>query len=111
MKQDNSHRKGTAMNKRNPALILFAILLIAPSLHTNSYATGSMKLWSNMCASCHDGKTAPDMESLRLKYMTIDAFSVAVKSRGHQCMNILKNDESLIKKIGREIGLKDTEQK
>ena len=98
------------MNKRNPALILFAILLITIAFHADSRAADNMKLWSNMCASCHDGKTAPDVASLRSKYVTIEAFTVAVKSRGHRCMNILKNDESLIKKIGGEIGLKDTER-
>ncbi len=98
------------MNKKNLTFIFFAVLFITMSFQTDSRASDSMKLWSNMCASCHDGKTAPDMESLRLKYVTIDAFTDAVKSRGHQCMNILKNDESLIKKIGREIGLKDTEK-
>ena len=73
--------------------------------------TGSNKrLWSSMCASCHDGKTAPDMESLRSKYQTLDAFSAAVRSKGGRCMNILKNDESLIRKIGKEMGLKEPGQ-
>jgi hypothetical protein len=99
------------MNKRKLAFIFFTVLFITMSFHSDCAAADSKKLWSNMCASCHDGKTAPDMESLRLKYATIEAFTVAVKSRGHRCMNILKNDESLIKKIGREIGLKETEQK
>jgi len=98
------------MNRRNIAFILLTAFFITISFHPDSHAANSMKLWSNMCASCHDGKTAPDKESLRLKYVTIGAFTVAVKSRGHRCMNILKNDESLIKKIGKEIGLKDTEQ-
>ena len=98
------------MNRRNLAFIFFAVLFITMSFQPDSHAADSKKLWANMCASCHDGTTAPDMESLRLKYMTIEAFTVAVKSRGHRCMNILKNDESLIKKIGREIGLKDAEQ-
>ena len=112
MKQDTEEQseKGGSMNKRNLAFIFFTALFITMSFQPDGHAAGSMKLWSNMCASCHDGKTAPDMESLRLKYVTIDAFTVAVKSRGHQCMNILKNDESLIKKIGREIGLKKTGQ-
>jgi len=98
------------MNRRNLAFIFFAVLFITMSFQPDSHAADSKKLWANMCASCHDGTTAPDMESLRLKYMTIEAFTLAVKSRGHRCMNILKNDESLIKKIGREIGLKDAEQ-
>lgn len=98
------------MNKRNLAFIFFTVLFMTMSFHPDSLAANKMKLWSNMCASCHNGKIAPDTESLRLKYVTIDAFTDAVKSRGHQCMNILKNDEALIKKIGKEIGLKDTEQ-
>jgi len=95
---------------RNLSFVFFTVLFITMAFQLDSHASDSRKLWSNMCASCHDGRTAPDMESMRSKYVTIDAFTVAVKSRGHQCMNILKNDESLIKKIGREIGLKDTGQ-
>lgn len=112
MKQDSEEQleKGGYMNKRNLVFIFFTVLFITMSFQPDSHAAGSKKLWSNMCASCHDGKSAPDMDALRLKFMTIDVFTVAVKSRGHQCMNILKNDESLIKKIGREIGLKDAEQ-
>jgi len=112
MKQyfEEQSEKGANMNKRNLVVIFFAVLFMTVSFQTDIRAADSRKLWTNMCASCHDGKTAADMESLRLKYVTIEAFTVAVKSRGHRCMNILKNDESLIKKIGREIGLKETER-
>ncbi|MEJ2697058.1 MAG: hypothetical protein P8013_10465 [Candidatus Sulfobium sp.] len=65
------------------------------------------KLWSNLCAACHNGKTAPTSDVIRDKYRTTEEFAVAVKARGHRCMNILKNDNSLIRKVAREIGLKD----
>jgi len=89
---------------------VFASGLLTICIIFASAAAVRKKLWSNMCASCHDGKTAPDVESLMLKYQTVDVFAEAVKSKGHRCMNILKNDEALMKKIGREIGLKETKQ-
>jgi hypothetical protein len=102
--------KGANMIKRKVVFIFAAALFATMSFHADGRAAENRKLWTNMCASCHDGKTAPDMESLRLKYVTTGAFAAAVRARGHRCMNILKNDESLIKKIGKEIGLKDAEQ-
>lgn len=90
-------------------ITVFASGLLTICIISGSAAAGK-KLWSNMCASCHDGKTAPDVESLMFKYQTVDVFAEAVKSKGHRCMNILKNDEELMKKIGREIGLKETKQ-
>ena len=94
------------MKFEKPVFAFFVLCLITISFASGSNAESNRKLWSHMCASCHDGKTAPDMESLRVKYMTVDKFTVAVESKGHRCMNILKNDESLIKKIAKEIGLK-----
>jgi len=94
------------MKCEKPLFTVFVLCLITISFASGSNAENNRKLWSHMCASCHDSKTAPDMESLRAKYRTADEFTVAVESRGHRCMNILKNDESLIKKIAKEIGLK-----
>ena len=94
------------MKSEKLVLAVFILCLITISFISSSKAENNRKLWSHMCASCHDGKTAHDMEALRAKYRTVDAFTVAVDSKGHRCMNILKNDKSLIKKIGKEIGLK-----
>ena len=94
------------MKIEKTVITVFVLCLATISFVSSSNAENNRKLWSNMCASCHDGKTAPDMESLRAKYRTVDEFSAAVDSKGHRCMNILKNDESLIKKIAKEIGLK-----
>jgi hypothetical protein len=98
------------MNTRNLLVAVFVWSLVAIPFLPLSHAAGSTKLWSRMCESCHDGKTAPDKESLRSKYQTVEAFTTAVRAKGHRCMNILKNDESLIGKIGREIGLKESDQ-
>ena len=65
------------------------------------------KLWNRMCASCHDGSTAPDEAALRTTYPTIDVFTEAVRSKGNRCMNILKNDPKLISQIGAELGIGD----
>lgn len=65
------------------------------------------KLWNRMCASCHDGSTAPDEAALRATYPTIDVFTEAVRTKGNRCMNILKNDPKLISQIGAEIGIRD----
>ena len=94
------------MKIEKTVITVFVLCLTIASFVSSSNAENNRKLWSNMCASCHDGKTAPDMESLRAKYRTVDEFTAAVESKGHRCMNILKNDEALIKKIAKEIGLK-----
>lgn len=62
--------------------------------------------WSRMCASCHDGKTAPDAGQLKKKYPTVDAFETAVRNKGNRCMNILKNDPKLARKVAKELGIK-----
>ena len=94
------------MKFEKPVFTVCVLCLITMSFVSGSNAENNKKLWSHMCASCHDGKTAPDVEALRDKYITVDEFTAAVEAKGHRCMNILKNDESLIKKIGKEIGLK-----
>ncbi len=95
-----------AMKLKKPVFTAFILCVTAICFVSSSNAESNRKLWNHMCASCHDGKTAPDMEALRVKYQTADAFTVAVRSKGNRCMNILKNDESLIRKIALEIGLK-----
>lgn len=92
--------------KRN---IVFVLLLFLSSV---AFIPGcarkpETKLWSNLCATCHNGRTAPTADVIRNKYGTTEEFAAAVKARGHRCMNILKNDDSLIRKVAREIGLKE----
>ncbi|TAN41893.1 MAG: hypothetical protein EPN25_04025 [Nitrospirae bacterium] len=74
-------------------------------------AAARAKLWPRMCASCHDGETALSKEALREKYPTVEVFTAAVMDKGARCMNILRNDRKLIKKIANEIGIKDSEEK
>jgi len=88
-------------------LILFFAFLVCNSFIPESYALERTKLWSKMCASCHDGKTAISKDAIREKYQTVDVFTEAVLKKGGRCMNILKNDKNLIKKVAIEIGLKE----
>lgn len=92
--------------KRNIVFVLLLVLAAAAFI-SGCAKKPEPKLWSNLCATCHNGKTAPTADVIRSKYKTTEEFAVAVKARGHRCMNILKNDDSLIKKVAREIGLKE----
>ncbi len=85
------------------ALFFCAGVVLPPPGH----AVKRAELWENMCASCHDGKTAPDEEWMRDHFGSADEFVDAVKRRGNRCMNILKHDETLARKIAQEIGIKD----
>ena len=88
-------------------LVLFFAFLVNVAFITESNALERTKLWPNMCASCHDGTTAISKDAIREKFQTVDAFTKAVLKKGGRCMNILKNDEDLIRKVAIEIGLKE----
>jgi hypothetical protein len=75
------------------------------------HAVKRAELWTNMCGSCHNGKIAPDAEWMREHFRNADEFVAAVKGRGKQCMNILKHDETLARKIAVEIGIRDGQDK
>lgn len=68
-------------------------------------AAASGKMWSNLCESCHNGTVAPAAESLRERYRSVEEFKEAVRTRGDRCMNILRNDEKMIERVAREIGI------
>lgn len=90
------------------AVFLFSFVVL---LASQGHAVKRAELWTNMCESCHNGKTAPDAEWMREHYRTADDFVAAVKGRGKQCMNILKHDEVLARKIAAEIGITDGQEK
>ena len=81
-------------------------LFFVTGLSGTGLAAGRTTFWSRMCASCHDGKTAPDAVLLKKKYPTVKEFETAVKNKGNRCMNILKNDEKLARKVAKELGIK-----
>jgi hypothetical protein len=86
---------------------LAAMILFLLSCFPNTgFAEEQMKFWPNMCASCHDGKTAPNAAQLKEKYKTAEAFGKAVRHMGSRCMNILKNDKKLAAKVAAELGLR-----
>lgn len=90
------------------------IILLFPLLAGLSYKSQRISFWERMCESCHDGKTVLngqvviDKDQMRAKYRTIDELVNAVTCEGHPCMNILKHDEKLVRKVGKEIGLRET---
>jgi len=71
-------------------------------------------MWERMCEACHDGSTVlngkvvMDKEQMKAKYHTLDELVKAVTCEGPPCMNILKHDEKLVRKVGKEIGIKGT---
>ncbi len=89
------------------AVLLAGVSLLLSLVLPGSAAGEDRKLWTKLCASCHDGETAPTPVALKEKYGTLDRFHDAVMKKGARCMNILKNDEGLIRKVGLELGLKE----
>ena len=88
-------------------LMLFIAFLFGSSFQPESSALARTQLWVKMCASCHDGNTAISKDAIREKYQTVYIFTEAVLKKGGRCMNILKNDENLIREVAQEIGLKE----
>jgi L-rhamnose mutarotase len=89
------------------------LLMSLPLLAGADYKPEHTPLWERMCAACHDGKTilngsvVIDREKMKEKYGTVDDLVKAVSCEGPACMNILKHDEKLVRKVGKEIGIRD----
>ncbi len=89
------------------------IILLFPLLVAASYKSQRISMWDRMCEACHDGTTVLNgqvvinKDQMRAKYHTIDELVNAVVCEGHPCMNILKHDEKLVRKVAREIGIRE----
>lgn len=94
------------MKNRSIFLMLLTVFFLSNIFASHTHAVTRTQFWSKMCASCHDGKTAMSKEAMREKYQTAAVFTEAVLNKGDRCMNILKNDKKMIKKVANEIGLK-----
>lgn len=99
-------RGGMDMNFRLICLIPVLTFLLCFLNSAESLAAARTGLWTKMCGSCHDGTTAISKDTLKEKYQTVSSFTDAVLNKGSRCMNILKNDKKMIRKIAAEIGLK-----
>lgn len=95
----------------------FIIILLFPLLAGLSYRSSRVSLWERMCEACHDGKTVLngqvviDKDRMKAKYHTLDELVNAVTCESPPCMNILKHDKKLVRRVGKEIGLKETPAK
>jgi len=91
-------------------LYLFISSLLAGGVLVSGCKTGAVSLWELKCASCHDGKTVlndqvvPDKDDLKRKYKNIEQFMLSCIG-APSCMDILKHDEELFRKVGLEIGI------
>jgi hypothetical protein len=101
-------QRGEVMIKRAVSII---IILLFPVLSGLSYKSSRVSLWERMCEACHDGSTVLngkvviDKEQMKTKYRTLDELVNAVTCEAPPCMNILKHDEKLVRKVGEEIGI------
>ncbi len=101
------------MSKKAVSII---IILLFPLLSGLSYRSTRISMWERMCEACHDGSTVLngkvviDKEQIKTKYRTIDELVKGVTCEGPPCMNILKHDEKLVRKVGKEIGIKESPQ-
>lgn len=87
-------------------LVSFALVLFSQDTFAQK-----RKLWTNMCASCHDGQSAPAADALKKKHPTTEKFSEAVGRKASPCMNIVRGNPNLIKKIAKEIGIEESKGK
>ncbi len=101
---------------KTPVLRIIIVLLF-PLLVSFTSKTQRIGLWERMCEACHDGKTVLngnvviDKEQIRAKYRTLDELVDAVTCKAPPCMNILKHDEKLVRKVGKEIGIKENSKR
>lgn len=93
------------------------LVLLFPLLVGFTSGTHRGSLWERMCEACHDGKTVlngkvvMDKQQIKTKYRTLDELVDAVTCKAPPCMNILKHDEKLVRKVGQEIGIKEVPTK
>ncbi len=98
-------------------VVSIIIILLFPLLAGLSYKSPRISLWERMCEACHDGSTVLngnvviDKEQMKAKYRTLDELVNAVTCEGPPCMNILKHDEKLVRKVGKEIGIREAPRK
>jgi hypothetical protein len=93
------------------------IVFLFPLLVGFTAKTQRISLWERMCEACHDGKTVLngkvvlDKQQIKTKYHTLDELVDAVTCKAPPCMNILKHDEKLVRKVGKEIGIREVPTK
>jgi len=93
------------------------VVLFLPLLVGFSSRTAHISLWERMCEACHDGttvlngKVVIDKEQIKAKYKTLDDLVKAVSCESPPCMNILKHDERLVRRVGKELGIKSSPNK
>jgi hypothetical protein len=97
-------------------LTIFVVLLF-PLLAGFTSRSERHSLWERMCEACHDGETVlngkvvMDKTQMKAKYHTLDELVNAVTCQAPPCMNILKHDEKLVRKVGKEIGIREAQKK
>jgi hypothetical protein len=96
------------MKRSRLTFIFFASTLL---VLCSACQTEQISLWERMCGSCHDGSTVLNgkvvigKEEMKAKYKTQDELAKAVACEGPPCMNILKHDEDLVRRVGAELGM------
>jgi hypothetical protein len=95
------------------ARLALIFMIMSFPLLTGFSSGSSISLWERMCEACHDGttvldgKVVIDKEQMKAKYKTVDELVKAVTCESPPCMNILKHDEKLVRKVGKEIRLRE----
>ena len=101
---------------RKRLILQMMIVTALPLLGGFSEKTALISQWERMCESCHDGQTVLNgkivmsKEQIKAKYKTLDELVKAVSCEGPPCMNILKHDKTLVRKVGEELGIKEKSQ-
>jgi hypothetical protein len=102
---------------KNKAIQLIIVSLFLPLLLGFANKPHRMSLWERHCEACHDGQTVLNgnvvigKNQMKAKYKTSEDLEKAVACQSPPCMNILKHDKTLIRKVSKEIGLIGVEKK
>ena len=107
-------RRGKRMTARSMKIII--ILFFSVCFTLGCYKTQRVNLWERHCEACHDGKTVlngkvvMDKDQMKAQYKTLDEFGNACAG-APSCMNIVKHENKLLREVGTEMGLRNTDQK
>jgi hypothetical protein len=88
------------------SLVFFFLVLTAPAALLAEYK-GPSNPWMQLCASCHNGARALEVEQIRRRYRTLDAFAQAVKVKDASCLAIMRDDDTLVRRVASEMNLEE----
>jgi hypothetical protein len=88
------------------SLVFFLLVLTAPAALAAEHK-GPSNPWMQLCASCHNGARAVEVEQIRRRYRTLSAFAQAVKVKDGNCLAIMRDDDALMRRVASGMNLEE----